>query len=138
MGREDRERRWQLPLVTGQAANALRVFCHGLHMALVFYGLFGWAIPSAPWLIAHLVFIPSLVVVWVANNGTCPLNNIETLLTAGRWRDTDNREEGSFLVTAVERYLGLHPTQVLMDRITYALMAFVWALSWLHLAILPG
>jgi hypothetical protein len=127
-----------LPLVTGQAANALRVFCHGLHMALVFYGLFGWVVPSVPWLIAHLIFIPGLVVVWIANNGVCPLNNIETLLTTGRWRDHDNREEGSFLVTVVARYLGVHPTQAMMDRITYALMAVVWGLSWLHLSILTG
>lgn len=124
-------------MVTGEAAGALRVFCHGLHMALVFYGLFGWVIPSAPWLIAHLIFIPALVAVWVANKGVCPLNNLETLLTTGRWRDANNAEEGSFLVVIVERYLGLRPTQGLMDRVTYALMAFVWLLSWLHLSILP-
>jgi len=136
----ERERKpiWQLPLVTGEAAGALRVLCHGLHMALVFYGLFGWVIPSVPWLIAHLIFIPVLVVVWVLNNGVCPLNNLETLLTTGRWHDTDNDEHGSFLLTIVERYLGLTPTQGLMDRVTYGLMAFVWALSWLHLALLPA
>ncbi len=128
---------WQLPLVTGEAAGGLRVFCHGLHMALVFYGLFGWLVPNASWLIAHLVFIPMLVIVWVANAGVCPLNNLETLLTSGRWRDPDNAEEGSFLVTIVERYLRMRPTQGLMDRVTYGLMAFVWMLSWLHLALLP-
>lgn len=128
---------WRLPLVTGEAAGALRVFCHGLHMALVFYGLFGWVVPSTPWLTAHLVFIPALVIVWVANQGVCPLNNIENLLTTGSWRNPDNREEGSFLVTIVERYLGLNPSQGLMDRITYGLMAFVWGLSWLHLGMLP-
>lgn len=132
------ETRWRLPLVTGEAAGALRVFCHGLHMALVFYGLFGWLIPSAPWLIAHLVFIPGLIVVWVANKGICPLNNLETLMTSGRWRDPGNAEEGSFLVVIVERYLGLRPTQGLMDRVTYGLMAFVWMLSWLHLGMLPA
>jgi hypothetical protein len=131
------ETRWRVPLVTGEAAGALHVFCHGLHMALLFYGLLGWVIPSAPWLIAHLIFIPALVVVWVANKGVCPLNNIETLLTTGRWRDPGNAEEGSFLVVIVERYLGLRPTQGLMDRVTYSLMAFVWLLSWLHLSILP-
>jgi hypothetical protein len=133
----ERKPLWQVPLVTGEAAGGLRVFCHGLHMALVFYGLFGWVVPSAPWLIAHLVFIPALVVVWIANAGVCPLNNIETLLTTGRWRNPENGEEGSFLVTIVERYLGMRPTQGLMDRVTYGLMAFVWALSWLHLALLP-
>jgi hypothetical protein len=122
------------PLLTGEAANALRVFCHGLHMALVFYALLGWLVPSKAWLIAHIIFIPSLVVVWLSNKGVCPLNNIESWLTTGRWRNPDNGEEGSFIRTIVERYLKLNPTQALMDRITYGLMAFVWMLSWVHLA----
>jgi hypothetical protein len=126
------------PLVTGEAANALRVLCHGLHMALVFYALLGWLVPSIPWLVAHIAFIPALIVVWVANKGVCPLNNIETWATTGTWRNPDNAEEGSFLVTIVERYLNIHPTQRLMDRITYGVMAFVWALSWAHLQLLQG
>jgi hypothetical protein len=137
MNAGDPKPRWQVPLVTGEAAGALRVFCHGLHMALVFYGLFGWVVPNANWLIAHLVFIPALVAVWRVNNGVCPLNNIETFLTTGRWRNADNAEEGSFLVVIVERYLRMRPTQGLMDRVTYGLMGFVWVLSWLHLALLP-
>lgn len=130
------ERRWPLPLVTGAAAAALGVVCHGLHLALVFYGLLGWLVPSAPWLVAHLIFIPALIAVWWLNRGVCPLNNVESLLTTGRWRNPGNAEEGSFIVTVVERYLGLQPTQVMMDRITYGLMSLVWVLSWLHLGFL--
>ena len=59
-------------------------------------------------------------------------------MTSGRWRDPGNAEEGSFLIVIVERYLGLRPTQGLMDRVTYGLMAFVWMLSWLHLGMLPA
>ncbi len=103
-------------------------------MALVFYALLGWLVPSKPWLIAHLIFIPTLVVVWLANKGVCPLNNIESWLTTGRWRNPDNAEEGSFIRTIVERYLKLNPTQAQMDRITYGLMALLWALSWVHLS----
>jgi hypothetical protein len=124
------------PLLTGKSADAMRIFCHGLHIALVFYALLGWLVPSVPWLIAHLVYMPALVIVWVLNKGVCPLNNIESRLTTGRWRNADNAEEGSFLVTVVERYLNLHPTQRQMDLVTYALMALVWALSWVHLGAL--
>ncbi len=124
------------PLVTGDTATALRIICHGLHIALVFYALFGWLIPSTPWLIAHLVFIPALIAVWLTNRGTCPLNNIESWATTGQWRNPSNGEEGSFIVTIVERYLQVHPTQRVMDRITYGLMALVWALSWAHLRLL--
>lgn len=124
------------PLVTGAAASALRTFCHALHMALVFFGLFGWLIPSEPWLIAHLVFIPGLIAVWRMNDGVCPLNNLETCLTAGTWRNRANAEEGAFLKTIVERYLKLTPTQTLMDQITYAIMGAVWLFSLLHLFVL--
>lgn len=124
------------PLVTGRAAGVLNVVCHALHVALVIYALLGWLVWSAPWLIAHLVFLPGLVVVWLLNRGVCPLNNLESRLTTGRWRNAENVEEGSFIRTIVERYLGLHPTQQTMDRITYGLMAFAWVLSWVHLAYL--
>ena len=126
------------PLLTGRSAAALRAFCHWLHIALVFFALLGWVVPSAPWLLAHLAFIPGLVGVWLVNRGSCPLNNIETWLTTGQWRNADNAEEGSFLVTLVERYLGLHPTQLLMDRITYGLMALASIVSWVHLWLLGG
>jgi hypothetical protein len=125
------------PLLTGGAARALCSVCHGLHMVLVFYALLGWLVPIKPWLFAHIVFIPALVVVWLLNKGVCPLNNIESRLTTGRWRNPDNAEEGSFIRMIVERYLKLNPTQALMDIVTYTLMAFVWILSWLHLGLLP-
>ena len=103
---------------------------------LVFYGLFGWLIPSEPWLIAHLIFIPSLIAVWYANDGVCPLNNLEARLLTGEWRDHSNAEEGGFLRAIVVRYLKIEPTQPQMNAITYAIMGFVWLLSWGHLALL--
>jgi len=124
------------PLLTGRSASALRVICHGLHMALVFYALLGWLVPSTPWLVAHLVYMPTLIAVWLLNKGVCPLNNIESWLTTGRWRNPANAEEGGFMVRVVERYLNLYPTQRQMDAVTYGLMALVWALSWLHLSYL--
>jgi len=126
------------PVVTGPAATALRVTCHAHHLALVLYGLLGWLIPSVPWLIAHLTFIPALLVVWRVNAGTCPLNNLESFLTTGSWRSAANPEEGAFIRMSVERYLKFRITQELTDRITYGLMALVWGLSWLHLAMLSA
>lgn len=116
----------------------LRVFCHALHMALVFFGLFGWLIPSEPWLIAHLIFIPGLIAVWRMNDGVCPLNNLEARLTTGFWRNPTNEEEGAFLRVIVERYLMLRPTQEQMDQITYGIMGVAWFLSWIHLTLFAG
>jgi len=124
------------PLVTGRAAAATRHALHAHHMLLVVYGLLGWLVPSAPWLVAHLVFIPGLLLVWRVNDNTCPLNNLESRLLTGDWRSPANAEEGGFLRAIVIRYLRLTPTIAQMDTITYAIMGVVWLLSWAHLALL--
>ena len=125
------------PLITGTtAANGTRFVLHAHHMVLVFFGLLGWLIPSEPWLIAHLVFLPGLAAVWWLNDGVCPLNNLESFLLTGDWRNAANEEEGGFLRAIVIRYLKLEPTQKQMDAVTYAIMALVWLLSWAHLALL--
>ena len=121
-------------ILTGTLARLLTTFCHALHMALVIFVLVGWLIPVTTLLQLHIAFVPLLVVTWALNGNSCPLNNMETLLTKGVWRDDTNREEGSFLVVVVEKYLGLHPTQRQMDLVTYALMAVAWALSLAHLS----
>ena len=123
------------PLITGRAASTLTSACHYLHTGLVIFVLVGWLVPLADVLLVHLAFVPLLVVTWRLNANTCPLNNIESRLTKGVWRDPENREEGSFLVVLVEKYLGLHPTQRLMDIVTYALMATAWLLSLAHYSL---
>lgn len=123
------------PLITGRAASTLTSACHYLHTGLVIFVLVGWLVPVADVLLVHLAFVPTLVVTWLLNANTCPLNNIESRLTKGVWRDPENREEGSFLVVLVEKYLGLHPTQRLMDIVTYALMATAWLLSLAHYSL---
>lgn len=120
------------PPVRGRAAAGLSAFCHYLHLALVGFVLGGWLVPVTEVLLAHLAFVPLLVVTWLLNGNSCPLNNLENRLTKGIWRDPENREEGSFLVVVVEKYLGLHPSQRLMDVITYMLMGAAWLLALGH------
>lgn len=121
-------------LVSGAPARLLSTACHSLHLGFVVFVLVGWLVPVTSILQLHIAFVPLLVVTWALNENSCPLNNIETWLTKGAWRDDTNREEGSFLVVAVETYLKLHPTQRQMDMITYALMAVAWTLSLVHLS----
>ena len=119
-------------LVSGTPAVALSHICHVLHLGLMFFILLGWVVPHSGTLVTHLVFVPLVIISWMFNANSCPLNNIETWLTKGTWRDPDHREQGSFLVVVVETYLGLHPTQRQMDMITYGLMALAWLLSLAH------
>ena len=124
------------PVITGPAAVALSRTCHTIHVALVVFVLAGWLFPVRQILVAHLMFVPALIVTWLLNRNTCPLNNLESRLLTGVWRNEENREEGSFLLVLVENYLRMHPTQRTMDAITYALMAFCWVLSICHLWLL--
>jgi hypothetical protein len=132
----DTPNRTRRPIITGGAAKRTSMALHAHHMVLVVFGLFGWLIPSQPWLIAHLMFIPALIAVWYLNDGVCPLNNLEARLLTGSWRNPANAEEGGFLRAIVVRYLKLEPTQSQMDAITYSLMGLVWLLSCAHLALL--
>ena len=124
------------PVITGPAAAILSRACHIIHVALVVFVLAGWLIPIRQVVITHLAFVPVLILTWLLNRNTCPLNNLESRLLTGVWRNEENREEGSFLLVLVESYLRLHPTQRTMDAITYALMAFCWLLSVGHLSLL--
>jgi len=102
-------------------------------MGVMLFILLGWVVPVDSVLMIHLALVPSLLLIWYVNGCSCPLNNIESFLLKGMWRDPDNREEGSFLVVVVEQYLGMQPTQRQMDLLTYLIMALAWVFSALHL-----
>jgi len=121
------------PIVTGMAAHALSTTCHYLHLGIMLFIMLGWVVPLDGALLAHLVLVPMILSLWYLNDCSCPLNNIESYLLKGLWRDPDNREEGSFVVVVVEQYLGMQPTQRAMDTITYAIMGLAWMLSGVHL-----
>lgn len=135
----DADEPWRRPgariLLHGRAAQWTRRGCHALHMLLVVYGLAGWLAPSPAWLVLHMVFLPGLAAVWAVNGGVCPLNNLESRLTTGRWRNPGNPDEGGFLKGLLARYLGLEPTERQMAWLTYGLMAAAWLLSAGHLAL---
>ncbi len=121
------------PLVTGGTARALSWTCHKLHIVILLFIVLGWAVPVNAVLWAHIILVPLILWIWYLNSCSCPLNNIESYLLKGLWRDPDNREEGSFVVVVVEQYLGMKPTQKTMDIITYAIMCLAWVLSGVHL-----
>lgn len=123
------------PWVSGGAARALHSACHGHHLALMFFALLGWAAPLSAVLWAHVAFIPTLLAIWRMNGDSCPLNNMESLLTTGRWRNESNTEEGAFVLTIVNNYLGLSPTPAQMNRVIYGVMALVWVLALAHLGL---
>lgn len=113
--------------------DALGQFCYWLHLAIVLFAVVGWLAPWRGLLIFYLCYLPLLPVQWQFNRTSCILNNIETWLRTGRWRNPSNPEEGAFLLRLIESVLGLHPTMRQMDVIIHALLGVFWLLALSHL-----
>src|SRR5262249_29828394 len=114
--------------------DALGWFCFVLHLALVIFALLGWLMPWRSALIFYLCYIPVMFVTWQFNEGSCVLNNIETLIRTGKWRNPSNREEGAFIKTLVEDVTGFQPTKRQMNAVIYCLIGVFWLLGAGHLA----
>jgi hypothetical protein len=107
--------------------------CFTFHFAVMIYIVAGWAIPARAALVFYLVFLPGVALQWQFNKNACVLNNLESWLRSGRWRDPSNREEGQWLLTLVGDVTGLQFTPAQMDAFTYGVLAALWALGLWHL-----
>lgn len=107
--------------------------CFYHHIAMMVYILSGWIVPWHPALIFYLVFVPSVIGQWRLNQNTCVLNNIESLLRTGKWRNPKNREEGAWLHTTITTATGIPITKFQLDIIMYSVMASLWGLALCHL-----
>lgn len=105
--------------------------CFVIHICFLIFIVTGWLL--RPLLIVYLVFLPAMVLHWYVNKGTCVLNNLESLIRTGRWRDPANCEEGAWLKTLIHSVTGLSFTISQVDRITYAVIATLWGLGLWHL-----
>ena len=103
--------------------------CFATHVVIMLYIIGGWAAPSRGALIFYLVFIPAVALHWQLNKNACVLNNIESLIRSGRWRDPSNREEGAWLLTLVHSVTGLSFTPAQMDAFSYMVMALLWTVG---------
>ena len=78
-----------------------------------------------------------MFLMWQVNEGSCVLNNIETLIRSGRWRNPKSREEGAFIKTLIEDVTGLELTKRLMNGVIYCLISVFWVLAAGHLVWQP-
>jgi hypothetical protein len=99
------------------------------HLAIGAYILFGWMIPHPPALAFYLLLLPFLVMQWWINRGSCMINNLESWLRSGRWRDPDNPEEGGFLMMLCHWLFRVRPHPVVLDRVCYAAVVVLWLLA---------
>jgi len=117
---------------TPRKRDLLGNFCFYLHFAVMLYIVLGWLVPWRPMQIFYLLFLPGVWTQWQFNKNSCVLNNLESLMRTGRWRDAANEEEGAWLLTLVRKVLRLNVAHWQMDAFTYSVLAFLWALGWAH------
>jgi hypothetical protein len=103
------------------------------HFAMMIYILAGWAVPFRPALWFYVFFIPSVVLQWRVNKNTCILNNIETMIRTGKWRNIRNTEEGGWLWTLARKLTGWNIPHFAMDIFIYSLMGTFLLLGLSHL-----
>ena len=102
-------------------------------MVVVLFVVLGWLIPWAPALLFYVMFLPAMFLQWRMNQASCVLNNIETFLRTGRWRNPQNREEGAWLRTLVEDTIGFQATVRQMDAFNNTVLFLLWLLGLGHL-----
>jgi hypothetical protein len=106
-----------------------------LHLSIGGFVLTGWLISSFEALVFYLILLPVMALQWIINRRSCLINNIETWLRTGRWRDpVVNPEEGRFLETLCDRLFALRPDPGAMDRMSYVVVVLLWLLGLGHLS----
>ena len=126
----------EIPTTPVQATarrDALGQTCFVLHLAVMIFIVFGWALPSRILLGFYLAFLPAVVVQWQFNKNSCVLNNVESLLRTGRWRDSKNPEEGAWLQALVRSVTGIEISAALLDGFVHLVLIVFWGLALGHL-----
>jgi hypothetical protein len=99
------------------------------HLVVGAYILLGWISSSPPALAFYLLLLPAVMTQWYVNQGSCVMNNIESWLRSGRWRDPNNPEEAGFLLMLSQWLFGIRPHPVVLDRVSYATVLALWLLA---------
>jgi hypothetical protein len=106
------------------------------HLAVCLYILSGWAVSSAPALMFYLVFLPVVAMQWMVNHSSCVINNLETFMRTGHWRDASNPEEGRFVSMILSWLFVAGPSRAQLDFLCYGTLFVLWLLAFAHLSIL--
>ena len=103
------------------------------HLVVMGFIVLGWLAPWTWLLIFYLTLLPAVALQWQLNQDSCILNNIESLIRTGRWRNPANPEEGAFILELARRITGYDISRDGMNAIIYTAMAVFWGLGLGHL-----
>jgi hypothetical protein len=121
-----------LPSHAAEKRDALGSVCFYLHFAVMIYIVTGWLAPFSAALVFYMCFLPAVAIQWQFNKNSCVLNNIESMMRSGRWRDPNNREEGAWLQNLALNVTGILFKPWQMDAFTYFVVAVLWAAGLSH------
>lgn len=118
----------------GPRRDRLGLSCFVFHLLVGAFVLVGWVISSYETLMFYLLLLPAMATQWAVNKGSCIINNFESWLRSGVWRDPENPEEGGFLLMLCEWMFAVRPSPVALDRFSYAVVIFLWLLALGHIS----
>jgi len=121
----DDRREWQ----AGPRTDRIGLSFFIAHLAIGVYVLFGWIISPPPALAFYLLLLPLMATQWYVNRGSCVVNNFESWLRSGRWRNPANPEEGGFLLMLCQWFFRVRPHPLVLDRFSYATVIILWLLA---------
>jgi len=119
---------------SGPRRDKLGFSCFLFHLLVGGFVLVGWLISSYEALMFYLVLLPAMATQWAINRRSCIINNIESWLRSGRWRDPENPEEGGFLLMLCDWAFAMRPSPITLDRVSYAVVIFLWLLALGHMS----
>jgi len=118
----------------GPRSDSLGLSFFSFHLLVSAYVLSGWIVSSKPTLLFYLLLLPMIAAQWRFNQGCCVLNNLESRLRFGCWRHPRNKQEGAFLLMLCDWCFRIRPSPLMLDRLSYGVVAALWFVGLVHLA----
>ncbi|HKD22915.1 MAG TPA: hypothetical protein VKB71_12950 [Rhizomicrobium sp.] len=118
------------PAAQAGGRDLLGQFCFYLHFAVMLFIVLGALLPWRAALVFYLVFIPGVFLQWQVNKDSCILNNTETWLRTGRWRNKEaNPEEGVWVLTLARNVTGIAFSEAQINVLIYGVLVLGWFLA---------
>jgi hypothetical protein len=124
--------------LAGPRTDGLGIGCFLFHMSVGAYVLVGWIVSCQPALLLYLALLPAMATTWRLNRHSCILNNLESFIRSGRWRDPESREEAAFLLMLCDWLFKARPHELFLNRLSYAAVSVLWLLALSHFSWLSA
>ncbi len=124
----------------------------GVHLAVIVFVLSAWALPYPQIRLAHLLFIPLMILHWRTNRDTCVLTELESKLAkeydsarldpqiassasvGHSFVEPGEKDEGQFTRRLFQIFFcGWTPSDVFLRRFIYTSIWTAWSLSLVQL-----